>query len=266
MSDDIYTKLAAEFPRDQVSWRAQNVTQQGDKAMALAYIDARDVMDRLDSVLGPDGWQDRYEVHGDKTICYLSIRAPLPTPAEGMTLDLSLIHREWLTKADGAGDTQVEEEKGAISGAFKRAAVKFGIGRYLYAMPTIWVPCDSYQKDGRNYWKKWTANPWDYVRTTDKAPRSPAGGLQEPLSNTAGKPHWKAIYDALAACTTVAQLKGAWTRHEPVFHLLDEGLKGELKDSYLEFLGTLKEAAPEKTPPAPRSATPYNFDALEGAK
>lgn len=262
MTDDIYAKLAAEFPRDQVSWRAQNVTKEGDKAMALAYIDARDVMERLDSAVGPDGWQDRYECYGEKTLCYLSIRVssdPSIAPAN-----------QWLTKADGAGDTQVEEEKGAISGAFKRAAVKFGIGRYLYAMPTIWVPCDSYQKDGKNYWRKWTANPWDYVRTTDKAPRSPAGGFQEPLSNTAGKPHWKAIYDALAVCTTVVQLKGAWSRHEPVFHLLDDGLKGDLKDNYLEFLGRLKESTDKPAAQPARSATPYNFDKIaqspEGAQ
>ena len=38
----------------------------------------------------------------------------------------------WITKADGAGDTDIEGEKGGISDALKRAAVVWGIGRYLY--------------------------------------------------------------------------------------------------------------------------------------
>lgn len=57
----IFDQLKAEFPRESISWRAQSVTKDGTKAMALAYIDARDVMNRLDDVCGPGGWQDRYE-------------------------------------------------------------------------------------------------------------------------------------------------------------------------------------------------------------
>ena len=42
--------LAAEFPKEDIHWRAQSLTKDGDKAMALAYLDARDVMDRLDQI------------------------------------------------------------------------------------------------------------------------------------------------------------------------------------------------------------------------
>lgn len=82
---DTFKKLAAKFPRNAVSWRAQTVTKDGSKALALAYIDSRDVQDRLDEVVGPENWQDRYEVHGAKTICYLSLR----------------IDGEWVTKGFG---------------------------------------------------------------------------------------------------------------------------------------------------------------------
>ena len=140
--------LFAEFPKDAVSWRSQSLTKTGDKAMALAYIDARDVMDRLDEICGSDGWQDRYEFSGPRTICYLSIK----------------VGDEWITKADGAGDTAVEAEKGALSDAFKRAAVKWGIGRYLYGLDAPWVPCESYEKGGKLYWKRWTADPWSCVK------------------------------------------------------------------------------------------------------
>ncbi len=146
-------ELSAEFPREAISWRSQTMNKDGTSAMALAYIDARDVMERLDAVCGPANWQDRYEFHGPRTVCYLSIR----------------IDGEWITKADGAGDSDVEAEKGAISDALKRAAVKWGIGRYLYALPAPWVPCESYERNGKRYWKRWTADPWSFVKGAPKA-------------------------------------------------------------------------------------------------
>jgi hypothetical protein len=51
-------------------------------------------------------------------------------------------------KADGAGDTDVEAEKGALSDAFKRAAVRWGVGRYLYGLPSPWVELE---KKGRTW-------------------------------------------------------------------------------------------------------------------
>lgn len=148
-------KLFAEFPRDQITWRAQSVTKDGSKAMALAYIDARDVMNRLDDVCGIDGWQCKYSHANGKTICDIGIRCG----------------NEWIWKADGAGDTDIEAEKGAISDAFKRAAVKWGIGRYLYDLPCPWVPCKSYESGGKWKWSEFTESPWNYVKTAQKPVR-----------------------------------------------------------------------------------------------
>lgn len=132
--------LSAPFPPEAISWRAQSVSnknQDAPKAMALAYIDARDVMNRLDQVCGADGWEDAYtETPLGRVICTIRIRC-------GDT---------WVSKSDGAGKTDVEGDKGGISDAFKRAAVKWGIGRYLYDMPTPWVACELYN----NKWSKWT--------------------------------------------------------------------------------------------------------------
>lgn len=219
MSDDVakvLAGLAAEFPREAISWRAQNVTKEGDKALALAYIDARDVMDRLDQVVGPMNWSTSYDVHPNVTICSIAIR----------------INGEWVTKADGAGDTDVEAEKGRISDSLKRAAVHWGVARYLYAIPSPWVPCDSYMRGEKMVWKRWTANPWDYVKLTAKPPQSAAGGPEIQLPNSAAKEHWKLIYDGLNGCTTTAQLNGLWERHKPVIGLLGDELQGELQDHY----------------------------------
>lgn len=178
MEPTMFDNLAAEFARDAVSWRAQSVTKDGTKAMALAYIDARDVMQRLDEVCGPGNWQDRYEFHGSRTVCYLSIR----------------VDGEWITKADGAGDSDVEAEKGAISDALKRAAVKWGIGRYLYSLDAPWVPCETTEWNGKKQWKRWTADPWSFVKG---APHVPAAQQKAGL---------KDIDNDLLDCHTVADV------------------------------------------------------------
>lgn len=151
---DIFEQLKAEFPREAISWRAQSVTKDGTKAMALAYIDARDVMNRLDDVLGPDGWQCRYPHANGKTVCEIGIR----------------VGEEWIWKADGAGDSDIEAEKGALSDAFKRAAVRWGIGRYLYDLDSPWVDCESYERGGKRHWKRWTQDPWAKVKNSNSAP------------------------------------------------------------------------------------------------
>lgn len=121
---DGFRQLAAHFPADAVSWRVGSTTSDKTKGMALAYIDSRDVQERLDAVVGPENWSDSYhETARGIMICTLSI----------------CINGQWISKSDGAGATDVEAEKGIISDAFKRAAVKWGIGRYLYSLPSPWV-------------------------------------------------------------------------------------------------------------------------------
>lgn len=128
-----FDKLAAVFPPNEIEWRCGSKNKENTSALALAYLTARHVMDRLDDVVGPANWQDRYEFHGERTVCYLSLR----------------VDDAWVTKADGAGDSDVEAEKGAISDALKRAAVKWGIGRYLYQTNALWVEIEPYGKSHR---------------------------------------------------------------------------------------------------------------------
>jgi hypothetical protein len=121
------TDLHKPFPPSEIEWRVGSTNGDKTQGLALAYLTARHVMERLDEVCGAANWQDRYEFHGTRTVCYLSIR----------------VGDEWVTKADGAGDSDVEAEKGAISDALKRAAVKWGIGRYLYDLGNTWVEIEA---------------------------------------------------------------------------------------------------------------------------
>jgi len=136
-----FDKLKAPFPPDQVSWRIGRKSKDGKKALPLAYLDARDVMDRLDDVCGPAGWQCKYSHANGKTVCDIGIRCGQGQIGLRTGTDYSA---EWIWKADGAGDSDIEAEKGALSDAFKRAAVRWGIGRYLYDIKAPYVSIDEY--------------------------------------------------------------------------------------------------------------------------
>lgn len=126
--NDLLRQLAAPFPSTQIHWRPGATTKDKSKAIALAYLSARDVMDRLDDVCGPEHWQCRYPwSDGSKLVCEIGIR----------------IDGEWIWKADGAGDTDIEAEKGAFSGALKRAAARWMVGRYLYHLPNKFWPLEN---------------------------------------------------------------------------------------------------------------------------
>ena len=120
--------LAAPFPEGEVKVRVGAVSKDKQTGLALHYIDARTVMDRLDTVLGVAGWHDAYRVVeplGGGVECRLSC----------------FIEDLWVTKADVGypnAATDPDALKGAYSDALKRAAVKFGVGRFLYGIEREW--------------------------------------------------------------------------------------------------------------------------------
>src|SRR5579884_4021841 len=125
--------LAAPFGAGEMRLRPGAVS--GNRALALPYVGARGIQDRLDDVLGVTGWQDEYECLPEgSVVCRLRLR----------------IGDEWITKMDVGGQSEQPDEgdrrKAAFSDALKRAAVKFGIGRYLYRLPAQWVDYDSHKR------------------------------------------------------------------------------------------------------------------------
>jgi len=117
--------LKTPFPEKDVEWRIgrSGITNNKPWALALAYITARAAQDRLDDVFGPGGWQDHYEHVQGGVMCTISAK----------------IGDEWVAKQNGSDGSDIEAFKGGISGAFKRAAVNWGIGRYLYDLSESFV-------------------------------------------------------------------------------------------------------------------------------
>jgi len=118
---DLFAALAAPFEAHELKVRSQTGRQ-------LSYITARTAMNRLDNVLGPENWWDEYVPSENSVLCRLTIRLP-----DGSTL----------TKCDAGGYAGMadsgDDDKSGYSDSFKRAAVKFGVARYLYrdGVPTF---------------------------------------------------------------------------------------------------------------------------------
>ena len=146
------TELKEPFPATDVEWRIQRSGFRGDKpwALVLAYVTNRAIQDRLDAVCGPENWQNEYRPapSGEGVLCGIGIK----------------LDGGWVWKWDGAENTNFEAIKGGLSGSMKRAAVQWGIGRYLYDLEAGFANFDNGgehrdkikdEKSGKEEWLKW---------------------------------------------------------------------------------------------------------------
>ena len=220
-----FEKLAAPFPAEHVSWRPGATTQDKSKGIALPWIDARRVMDRLDEVTG-GLWQDAYSfpVPG-RCMCRIGLMVPAAD--------------DWVWREDSAADQTddpeaIEPEKAAITEAFRRAAVKWGIGRYLYHVPNDWV---ALKKKGKSY-------------VLTEVPQLPAWAL--PKGPSSGSPEAPTGTDYMAeALDPHRQPVGPWRPSPPLSPpssqpqdaSKEEGLKLTTEEAFkfTEALGKVEE-------------------------
>ena len=126
-------ELSQPFTMEDLEWRVQQAgsNQNGFWARIIAYVTNRAIQNRLDNVVGAFAWRNKFSPLpnsvGDGAMCALSIK----------------FENEWVTKYDGSENTQIEAIKGGLSGAMKRSAVHWGIGRYLYDVEAMYAICIS---------------------------------------------------------------------------------------------------------------------------
>jgi len=119
------------FEPRQIIWKPGATTKDGAKCMALAYADLRAYQDRLDEVCGLD-WSVEYLPWGDsRVIARLTIGGITRASSGEMSAQES---------SNGNGGTVAEAQ------AFKRACAMFGLGRFLYDLPSPWVEFDNQRK------------------------------------------------------------------------------------------------------------------------
>jgi hypothetical protein len=145
--NDIQAALADKWNPDQIRWRLQTkpANPAEPKGLAVAYLNPRDIQDRLDTILGIEGWAWDWQpiiIEGGKVIA-----------AKG-TITIAGI-----SKSD-VGTSRIDEEeatKSAVTDALKRTAVLWGIGREIYKLPMQWVKA-------RQQGKNWTIEPEELKR------------------------------------------------------------------------------------------------------
>lgn len=199
--------LRKPFDPSLISWRVGATNKEKTSAIALAYIDARDVMQRLDEVCGVDGWQNDHPHANGKTSCRIGIK----------------INDEWVWRENGCGDSDIEAAKGAFSDSFKRAAVLWGIGRYLYDVPNVWVDIVPY---GRSYKIKNQNDPklLKALNDAEKGIRGVDEDAPEPTVDQKPEPQkttkeddiikWIAgVKHEIKACTEVPQIGEVLNKH-----------------------------------------------------
>ena len=137
------SKLKEPFKVEDIEWRLQQAGETNGRiwGKCLAYVTVRAIESRLDDVCGPENWKNEFkEGPNGGILCGLSVK----------TGD------EWITKWDGSENTDIESIKGGLSGAMKRAAVQWGIGRYLYDLEEGWATvCDNGIFNGKTKEGKW---------------------------------------------------------------------------------------------------------------
>jgi hypothetical protein len=135
--------LRKEIP---YQWRVQSRNKDKTKAICSAYIDARDVMNTLDKYC-EHGWQTDVKELAGFIFYGIGVEVPELT-SEGKISGFSTTLWRWDTGArieDNEKDNMYEQAgKSAASDALKRAAVQWGVGRFLYDLPTVTLPCDQY--------------------------------------------------------------------------------------------------------------------------
>lgn len=123
-------KLSQPIP---FSWRVQSRNKDKTKAFCSAYIDARDVMRVLDEHCI---WQVQYQEIAGFVFCGI-----------GINVDGEQYWRwDCGQRIENNPQDQMYDQAGksAASDAFKRAAVMWGIGRFLYDLEMVTLNCDQY--------------------------------------------------------------------------------------------------------------------------
>lgn len=171
---EMMEKLAQPFDPDALQWKPQATTKDKKKALGVPYADPRAYIDRLNEVAGAD-WSDDYTIldGGAVVLCRLTVAG--------------------VTRSD-VGESEANDQNtatSAVAQAFKRAAVKFGLGRYLYSLPKTWVAYDekrrSFTPEGLAQLRRVAAGESPASATAKGSPR-PARKAAQSASGNGTKP------------------------------------------------------------------------------
>jgi hypothetical protein len=134
-------QLKLPFLPEIVSWKPQTVSRDRRRCLAVPYVETQPYQERLDAIC-PD-WQDDYAIwfsDPQEIAGRMGDKRAIP----GKVFVKCRLTIAEHTRAD-VGECDLTDENAFTSAkaqAFKRACASFGLGRYLYDLPTVWVDFD----------------------------------------------------------------------------------------------------------------------------
>lgn len=153
---ELQEKLSEPFDPSVIKWKPQTVDYKGKTAMATAHADPRAYIDRLNDVVGPGNWEQKLSF--SSTPYTKVIRGKKAYGDQPATQDREVSGTKVICACEltihgvthtSSGDSDSSDENASTSAeaqAFKRAAVSFGLGRYLYNLPAKQYPYDTDKK------------------------------------------------------------------------------------------------------------------------
>lgn len=263
---DVMIELAKPLRPDEIEWRVgqSGLKQSGEPwAKVLAYMTNRAVQDRLDLVVGIDGWRNEFRTK--KLLKQSHEGPPIEITAIFCGISIDFEGSGWITKWDASELTDVESVKGGCSAAMKRAAVNWGIGRYLYNLEEGWADFVAHgqysarigkgQDAKYHRWNPPPLPPWalpDGPAATESTQRPPAApeGASEQESNPFD-PDWPEASPAPAkplfktqANTQTPALAGNWREVVVPFGTNKDKKLGELMVNQLRWYAETWEPKP----------------------
>ena len=139
-------RLEEPFAPNDVKWRVFATSRDGRKGRVKPYADPRAYMDRLNEVLTAGGWTRQYSVH---TVSPITRQLKDKTIKTGKVLVTCTVTIGGVGSHSGSGEQWADDPNAMTSSeaqAFKRACACFGLGRYFYKVPEVWVDLDEYQQ------------------------------------------------------------------------------------------------------------------------
>jgi hypothetical protein len=135
-------ELEVPFSPDQVRWRVTNTTNDKKRGQIVPYADPRAYTDRLNALFCPQGWTREYKIETMNNITRVKKGESIVSGKVLVTCTVTIIG---LWSHSGTGEEWADDDTGMTSAdaqAFKRACSCFGLGRYFYDFPAIWVDLD----------------------------------------------------------------------------------------------------------------------------
>lgn len=123
--DDLWTQLAAPFPRSALTWRVKELSDDGLRAGLRPLLQESAINQRLDAVLGAKGWSNSFAPLGEAALsCSLTLH-----------LEVSVTKAAVASLGHNSAEACAEE-------ALANAAERLGMRPPLDASQRIWVDYD----------------------------------------------------------------------------------------------------------------------------